>query len=189
MHVYVPWKSSNSNQSYTWELHRSLELRSRFLMFIGNSYFGCKEQDGKRIQKPFSPTQLPQGESAPLVLSVQPSLILQCWRVQPPSRPPRTPRTTHTVSRTHHHQSPLLPKTQLKNKADRPSRVIPVHLQNWKVREKTDILHLIRLTWFKIPLYNQLILLLISSSNNKVILRTNEPQELLKPAKLHQSIV
>lgn len=136
MHVYVPWKSSNSNQSYTWELHRSLELRSRFLMFIGNSYFGCKEQDGKRIQKPFSPTQLPQGESAPLVLSVQPTLILQCWRVQPPSRPPRTPRTTHTVSRTHHHQSPLLPKTQLKNKADRPSRVIPVHLQNWKVREK-----------------------------------------------------
>lgn len=44
------------------------------------------------------------------------------------------------------------------------------------------------LTWFKIALYDQFILLLISSSNNKVILRTNEPQELLKPAKLHHSV-
>lgn len=58
-----------------------------------------------------------------------------------------------------------------------------------KLESTTNILYLIWLTWFKIPLYNQLILLLISSSNDEVILRTNEPQELLKPAKLRQSIV
>lgn len=44
------------------------------------------------------------------------------------------------------------------------------------------------LTWLKIALYNYLILLLISPSNDKVILRADEPQELLKPAKLHQSM-
>ena len=39
-------------------------------------------------------------------------------------------------------------------------------------------------TWVKISLHNYLILLLISPTDNQVILRTDEPEELLKPALL-----
>lgn len=100
---------------------------------------------------------------------------------------PSPPVTTHTQRSLQASPAPKPLYLRLELRTNQADLAVSFS-DNWKTRQKADTPRSVVLTWLKIALYNYLILLLISPSNDKVILRADEPQELLKPAKLHQSM-